>query len=126
VKHFIHLISAVALFLGTLLILDLQKSGEESPQAPALDIGSMQLLADIPGNHGAVFCFTSGWHRLVTVFESISGKLNHRAFLIVQALVSRSKSQLQIHLELKPLLMIRSGPRLSLADRYDDPPHCRV
>jgi hypothetical protein len=124
VKHFIHLISAVALFLGTLLILDLQKSGEESPQAPALDIGSMQLLADIPGNQGAVFCFTSGWNRLETVFESISGKLNHRAFLNGQALITRSKSQLQVHLELKPLLMIRSGPRLSLADRYDDPPHC--
>ena len=125
-KHFLHLISAVALFLGTLLILDLQKSGEELSSAPSLEIGSMQLLADIPGDHGAAFCFTSGLLRLKTVFESISGKLNHRAFLIGQALVSRSKSQLQVLLELKPLLMIRSGPRLSLADRYDDPPHCRV
>jgi hypothetical protein len=110
--------------MGTLLILDIQKSGEESLSAPALKIGSMQLLADIPGDHGAEFCFTSGLHRLKTVFESISGKLSYRAFLIGQPLVARSKSQLQIHLELKPLIMIRSGPCLSLADRYDDPPHC--
>jgi len=124
VKHFLHLISAVALLLGTLLILDIQKSGEESLSAPALEIGSMQLLADIPGDHGAAYCFTSGLHRLETVFESISGKLGYRAFLNGQTMVARSKTQLQIHLELKPLLMIRTGLCLSLADRYDDPPHC--
>jgi hypothetical protein len=124
VKHFLHLISAVALLLGAILVLNIQKSGETSLPAPALEIGSMQLLADIPGDHGAVFCFKSGLHRLEKVFESISGKLNHRAFLNSRAQVIRSKSQLQIHLELKPLLLIRSGPCLSLADRYDDPPRC--
>lgn len=123
-KHFLHLISAVALLLGTLLIMNIQRSGEESLSAPALEMGSMQLLADIPGDNGAVFCFTSGLHRPDTVFESISGKLSYRAFLTGQALVSRRKAQLQIHLELKPLLMIRSGPCPALADRYGDPPLC--
>ena len=123
-KHFLHLISAAALLLGALLILNVQKPEEASRPGTVLEMGSMQLLADVPGDHGTEFCFTSGLHRLETVFESISGKLNHRAFLNGQALVTRSKSQLQIYLELKPLLMIRSGPFLSMADRYDDPPHC--
>ena len=106
---------AGALLLGSLILFNNQKSECLTQAGESPGIEHIELQAEVPSNNAAE-SFTG----LVFVFNS--GKLKYLKNLDFTDHQVRMKTQMQIHLELKPVLGLQSGPYLYHRTSYDDPP----
>ena len=113
-KHHFHFLFAAALLLGSLILFNNQKSEclselKENPQ-----IEHMELLAESLVQSD----------RPVTgiVYKISSRKLRQSKSPDLKVLQVCMKRQMQIHLELKPVIAKLSGPYLLHRPSYDEPP----
>ena len=121
-KHHFHFLFAAALLLGSLILFNNQKSEclsqlNENPQ-----IEHMELLAEIPSRNATESRVQSDRYIWEIVYKFISRQFRHPESLDYKEHQVCMKRQMQIHLELKPLIAKLSGPYLLHRPSYDDPP----
>ena len=106
---------AGALLLESLILFNNQKSECLTQVGENPGIEHIELQAEVPSNSA-----TESFTGLVFVFNS--GKLKYLKNLDFTNHQVRIKTQMQIHLELKPVLGMQSGQNLYYRTSYDDPP----
>ena len=111
-----------ALLLGSLIVFNGQKSECDTLETGNPDIEHIDLQAEVCSNKTAASSVPSYRHNSGVVYESISGNLNHLEYLNLAKHLIRIKAQMQIHLELKPVIGFQTGRNLHHRSRYDDPP----
>ena len=110
------------LLLGSLIIFHNEKSECPGQLSENPDIEHIELQAAFPSKGATESLAQSNRHNSGLVYELISGKSKHPESLNFAEHQVRMKTQMQIHLELKPILVRRSGPYLHHRPNYDDPP----
>jgi len=121
VKHYFHFLFAFALLLGSLIVFNVQKPECFTLVSENPDIEHVELLAEVPSGNAAASSVQSIRPNSGIIHEFISGKLKqpeNRNFADHRV---RMKTQMQIHLDLKPVLSKQSGPYLYHRSSYDDP-----
>jgi len=111
-----------ALLLVALMIFNGQKSECVTQETGNPDIERIELLAEVCSNQLASSSVPSYWRYSRVIIEAISGNFNHLEYLNLAEHQIRIKAQMQIHLELKPVIYFQSGQNLHHRSRYDDPP----
>ena len=112
-KHYFHFLFTGAVLLVSLMIFNGQKELCDTHATSNPDIEHIDLLAEICSTQIASTSVPSYWHN--------SGNLNHLEYLNTVEHQIRLKTQMQIHLELKPGLDFQSGQNLHPHSRYEDP-----
>lgn len=124
VKSCFHLVFATVLVLGSIIFIQAQKSEGSCSYADAFESGALELVAEIPAGCSGGSLFSDGIDHPLTAFESEEGSLKFLAFLIQRTQIVQRKTQLQIHLELKPILGLQAGRTIYRPLRNDPPPIC--
>lgn len=110
------------LLLGSLIIFNNDQSESPGQLSENPDIEHIELQATFPSKGATESPAKSNSHHSGLVYELISGKSKHPESMIFAEYQVRMKTQMLIHLELKPILVQRSGPCLYQPSSYDDPP----
>lgn len=121
-KHYFHFLFTAALLLGSLILYTNQKS--ECPDQPEdkLRIEHMALQAEVPSREASESLVQSSRHHPGIVSSFTICRFRQSEFLNLTDHQVCMKRQVQIHLELKPLIADLSGTYLLHRSGYDDPP----
>lgn len=122
-KNYFHILFVGAVLLGSLIIFNKQNDERSSQLADKYELVQTELLAEISSSQTDATTLPAYMHKPEIAFESIAGNLKHLGFLKSAEHQVRSKTQLQIHLELLPVFGIQSGQFLPHFTGPDDPPH---
>jgi len=122
VKSYFHFLFIGAVLLGSLIIFNNQQGESVSRLTDNHDPLHTQLLAEICSTRIATSIIPSQKHITNPDDELVSGNLKHLEYLNSTEHQARIKTQMQIHLELLPVLGIQSGQYLHYNSRSDDPP----
>jgi hypothetical protein len=112
---------ACVLLLSSLILFNNQKSECLSQARENPEIEHIELLAELPSSNATESSVQSNRHNSGIVHEFISGKLKQLEYRNFAHHQVRMKTQMQIHLDLKPVLSKHSGPYLYHRSSYDDP-----
>jgi hypothetical protein len=104
------------------MIFNAQKSEVHNSFADKPIIEHITFQAEVSTNQNAASYDPSIRLHSVETFESISGYLNQLEYLNAASHQVRMKSQGQIHLELKPVIVCQSGQMLHYPSGFDDQP----
>lgn len=121
-KNYFHLLFVAGILLGSLIIFNNQKSENPRQLADKYEPVQTELLAEISSNQTAASTLASYRHKQEIAYESKAGNLKHLEYLNSTEHQVRSKTQMQIHLELLPVFGIQSGQYHHHYSRSDDPP----
>ncbi len=120
-KHYFQFIFAGVLLLGSLILFNNQKSECLTQLRENPEIEHIELLAEVPPSNVPESSVQSNSKSSGIVHEFISGKLKQLEYRKFTDHQVRMKTQMQIHLDLKPVLSKQSGPFLYYRSSYDDP-----
>lgn len=120
-KHYFQFLFFGAVLLGSLILLNHQKSESATQSADNPDPVRMELLAEICTNQIAS-TVPSIKYKPDIAGETGAGNLKQLEYLNGAAHKVRNKTQMKIHLELLPVLFIQSGQNLHKGPGSDDPP----
>ena len=120
-KHYFQFLFLGAVLLGSLILFNHQKSEPFSRLADNPDPVRIELLAEICTNQIAS-TVPSIKYKPELAGESWKGNLKQFEYLNSAAHKVRNKTQMKIHLELLPVLVIQSGQNLHKGPGSDDPP----
>ena len=113
---------AGVLLLGSLILFNNQKSECLTQLRENPEIEHIELLAEVPPSNAPESSVQSNRKYSGIVHEFISAKLKQLEYRNITDHQVRMKTQMQIHLELLPVLGIQSGQDLHHRSSYDDPP----
>ena len=121
-KHHFQFIFAAALLLGSLILLNKQSSESPGQLVEHPHIDQVELLAEMPANGSSESPAQSNRLHTENEYTSISSKTR-----LLESISSTDhrlimKQQLQIHLEMRPLIAMHSGPMLLHRPGHGDPP----
>ena len=120
-KHYFQFLFLGAVLLGSLILFNHQKSEPFSRLADNPDPVHIELLAEICTNQIAS-AVPSIKYKPEIAGESGAGNFKQLEYLNSAAHKVRNKTQMKIHLELLPVLVIQSGQNLHKGPGSDDPP----
>jgi len=113
---------ALTLLMGSLILFNCRESEDVklATEAPVMELVDLQVeLCSIQTNASPVLSY---WLNPVSGNRSVSGKPDPLIDLNLTELRIRIKRQIEIHLELKPLIADQSGQNIQNRSRCDDPP----
>ena len=120
-KHYFHFLFAFALLLGSLIVFNVQKPECVTLVSENPDIEHVEFQAEVPSGNATEYSVQSNRPNSGIVHEFISGKLKQLEYRNFADHQVRMKKQIQIHLDLKPVLSKQTGPYLYHRSSYDDP-----
>lgn len=121
-KHYFHFLIAGAILLGSLIIFNYQNSEIVTQITDNPDLEQTEFLAEICSNQTAASSLPYYRLKPEIAHESKAGNFKHLEYLNSAEHQVRSKTQMQIRLELLPVIGVQSGQYPHHYSRSDDPP----
>lgn len=121
-KHYFHFLFVAGILLGSLIIFNNQNRECVTQITDNPDLVQIEFLAEICSTQTAASSLPSYRLKPEIAYESKAGNLKHLEYLNSAEHQVRSKTQMQIHLELLPVFGIQSGQYHHHYSRSDDPP----
>lgn len=119
-RHTFHFLFSSALLLGFCIVSNVQKSESDSQDAehPGIAQEKLQALSSI--RYSADLIFMSG-NMVPAILTSDKEKPGQHEYQVNEASMVRNRTQKLIYLELKPILLFRSGQYFHTPRNFGDP-----